>query len=192
MLIAQLDFTVGIEDSLHMCVAAIAADSAVVERPEVLAFWNATVQELLDKSVRVLVFKDSAEEFREALRQKIVSTQISDVCGRGPSFFVLGPVDGVRAKDETKLKNMFTIYPAEGRMDMSSKWSSIGLMKLKDSHTEVEKTTCTFVFVGSETSRRSQAKYFERKVTEDKRWGGGQRGGFKPKGATWQQDKWRR
>ena len=119
------------------------------------------------------------------------STHISNVCGRGPSFFVLGPLDSVQSKDPTKRKNMFTIHTAEGNMDMSSKWASIGVMKLKDSHTEIEKTTCTWVFVGSETSRRSQGKHFERQVAQDKRWGGGKGGGFKPRGAKWTQDKWR-
>ena len=171
LFIAQLDFKVSIEDSLHMRVAGIAANSAVAERPEGLAFWNATVQELLDKSVRVLVFKDSAEHFREALRQKMQNTQISNVCGRGPSFFVLGPVDGVSAKDPARRKNMFTFHTGEG-LDMTSNWSSIGLVKLKDSHTEIEKTKCTFVFVGSSTPRRSPAKFLERKVKRQakKKW----------------------
>ena len=179
MLIAQLDFVVGIEGSLHMRVAAIAADSTVVERPEVLTAWNATVQELLDASVRVLVFKDSAEQFLEALRQRMQSTQISNVCGRGPSFFVLGPVDGVWAKESTKLKNMFTIYAAEDGVDMTSKWSSFGLMKLKDSRYKIEKTTCTFVFVGSETSRRSPATFLKRKLGRKSGKGGGKGGGRK-------------
>jgi hypothetical protein len=140
--------------------------------------------------VRVLVYKDSSDDFRETLRQRIVSTQISEVCGRGPSFFVLGPCGGVWGKDARTLRKMFTYYPPEGSMDMSSKWASLGMLKLKDSHTQVEKTTCTFVFLGSETSRRSQAKYFERKVREDKRWGGGRGGGFK--GATGQKAPWAR
>ena len=141
------------------------------------AFWNATEQELLDKSVRVLVFKDSAEDFWVALGQKMQNTQISNVCGRGPSFFVLGPVDGVRASDPAKPRNMFTIYP-EGVPDLTLKWGKIGLVKLKESHTEIEKTTCTFVFVGSETSRRSPQGYFKRQVAaEDRRWGGGKGGG---------------
>jgi hypothetical protein len=172
ILIAQLDFAIGIQDSLHMRVAAISTNSTVVERPEGQRFWNGTVQELLDKSVRVLVFKDSAEQFREALRQKTSSTQISNVCGRAPSFFVLGPVDGVWAKDKRQSRNMFSIYTPEDKEDMTRKWSSIGLMKLKDSHTEIEKTKCTFVFVGSETSRRSPQKFLERKVKRQakKKW----------------------
>jgi len=170
MLIAQLDFVVGIEDSLHWRVAAIATDSTVVERPEGLTFWNTTVQELVDKSVRILVFKDSAEQFREAMRHRMQNTQISNVCGRGPSFFLLGPVGDVMANTRSKLKNIFTIYAAEDGVDMTSKWSSIGVMKLKDSHTEIEKTTCTFVFAGSETSRRSPATLLARKKAEEKRW----------------------
>ena len=125
------------------------------------------------------MFKDSAEQFREALRQRMKSTQISNVCGRGPSFFVLGPLDGVWVSDKAKLKNMFTINTPEDKVDMTSKWSSFGVMKLKDSHTEIEKTTCTFVFVGSETSRRSPAKQLERKEAEKRRWKAGKGGGRK-------------
>ena len=190
MLIAQLDFTIGIADSLHLRVAAIAANTAVAVADddtlplgEKERFWNSAVAELLDKSVRVLVYKDSSDAFRETLRQRIVSTQISEVCGRGPSFFVLGPCDSVWGTDGRMVSKIFTYYPPEGSKDMSSKWPSLGTLKLKESHTTVVGSTCTYCFLGSERSRRSEAKIMERKVKNDKKWWSG-------RGSGWQQAAW--
>ena len=192
MVIAQLDFTIGIADTLHLRVAAIAANSAVAVADddtlplgEKERFWNSAVAELLNTTVRVLVYKDSSDEFRETLRQRIVSTQISEVCGRGPSFFVLGPCDGVRGKERRTAKKMLTYYPAEGTMDMSSKWPSLGTLKLKECHTTVVGSTCTFCFLGSETSRRSEAKAMERKVKRDDKWWSGRGSGWKQSARGW-------
>ena len=143
------------------------------------------IRDSLNTNVRVLVYKDSSDEFRETLRQRIVSTQISEVCGRGPSFFVLGPCDGVRGKERRTAKKMLTYYPAEGTMDMSSKWPSLGTLKLKECHTTVVGSTCTFCFLGSETSRRSEAKAMERKVKRDDKWWSGRGSGWKQSARGW-------
>ena len=58
MLIAQVDFSVGVSDTVHMRVAGIAVDSTVVERPRGINSWTRAVQELSEKSVRVLVLED--------------------------------------------------------------------------------------------------------------------------------------
>ena len=158
LLIAQLDFAIGINDSSHMRVAGIAVDSAVAESHPGQSFWKNTVEELHAKTVRVLAFKDSAECFQEALRKKMQNTQISNVCGRGPSFFVLGPVQSVGDRH----KKMWTYRPDDG-MDSSMKWPSIGMVKLKLSHTEIEQTKSTFVFIGSLTPRRSSQSMIHRK-----------------------------
>jgi len=103
-------------------------------------------------------------------------TQISNVCGRGASFFVLGPV----AKTTGPKKNMFTMYP-EGK-GWSSKWPELGEVKLKVSHTQDENTEKTFVYVGSKTCRRSPQAVVKRKAAESKRSG---------KGGKWQKPRFR-
>ena len=55
MLICQLDFAVGIGDSTHIRVAAIVADSTVVDRPEGAALWRPFVDLLFAKAVRLFV-----------------------------------------------------------------------------------------------------------------------------------------
>ena len=159
MVIAQLDFTVSIEGVLHMRVAAIVTDSAVVEHgnerrdSDVVAFWKGCVDDLCKLSVRVLVFKDSAETFREVLHKKMQHTQVSDVCGRKPSFFVLGPLDRVLSQ---QAKQFYT------SCDPTSNWGSISSLKLKQCKTTFEKSTRTLVFLGSDVTRRSWQKRAER------------------------------
>ena len=109
MLIAQLDFAAGISDSVHIRVAGIAVDSTVVERPKEIDSWKRAVRELHEKTVRVLVFKDSSEHFLNALGEKMQHTQIPNVCGRVASLFVLGAVD----KTSGEATHMFTYHPEE-------------------------------------------------------------------------------
>ena len=173
LLIAQLDFRVSIAEVLHMRVAAIVTDSAVVERGKNrcengLAFWNDVVHELYENTVRVLVFKDSAEQFREALQKKMQHTRVSNVCGRGPSFFVLGPLDNVVFESRQQVKKFFTLDPT--KEDTTKKWASISSLKLKKCNTPFEKSTRTFVFLGSEASRRSGPKHAEREKKARDRW----------------------
>ena len=138
--------------------------------------WNDVVNELIDKSVRVVVFKDSAEHFRNALGQKVGHTQISNMCGSGPSFFLLGPVASLWCKDQGEQKNIVTVHPPGDNEDMAAKWATFGILKLKVSHTVIENTMSTFVFFGSEKSRRSPAKVLERKVAAQRKWKGGKGG----------------
>ncbi len=70
--------------------AAIMAESTVVESDDGAKDWSEIGEELLQKSVRVLVFKDSAEDFRNALLRSMQNTQIAGVYCRGASFFVFG------------------------------------------------------------------------------------------------------
>ena len=93
-------------------------------------------------------------------------TQISNVCGSRPSFFVLGPVK----KKAGKCEKMLTHIPEEG-MDATSKWPSVGMVKLKFPPFEIEKTTWTLVYVGSENSRRSLVAVKKRRTDETKRRG---------------------
>ena len=104
-------------------------------------------------------------------------TQISNVCGRGASFFVLGPV----GKTTGEAKHMFTFHPEEE--DSSISWPVVGAVKLKVSHTEIENTRCTFVFVGGSIARRPPHAFEKRKVAETKNAG---------KGRHWQkaQSRW--
>ena len=159
MVIAQLDFTVSIDGVLHMRAAAIVTDSTVVEHgnerrdSDVVAFWKNCVDELYTLSARVLVFKDSAPTFREVLHKKMQHTQVSDVCGRMPSFFVLGPLDRVLSQ---QAKQFYT------SCDPTRKWGSISSLKLKQCKTKFEKSTRTLVFLGSEVSRRSGQKIADR------------------------------
>ena len=163
MLICQLDFAVGIGDSTHIRVAAIVADSTVVERPEGAALWRPFVDELLAKSVRVLVFKDSDEHFRKTLNGKMRNTQISKVCGPGPAFFVLGPVQHVIGDRN----NVFT-YDSSEAGDSSIRWPVVGEVKLKPPwSSQVANTTLTFVIVGGSPCRRSQGA-FERRQAKAK------------------------
>ena len=83
------------------------------------------------------------------------------------------------------LSKMFTDYPPDGSMDMSSKWVTLGTLKLKDSHTTVVGSTCTYCFLGSERSRRSEAKIMERKVKNDKKWWSGRGSGWHPAAWGW-------
>ena len=53
MLIAQVDFSVGVSDTVHMVVAGIAVDSTAVERPRGSNSWTRVVQELNEK---ILIF----------------------------------------------------------------------------------------------------------------------------------------
>ena len=74
LLVADVDFSVGIQECLNMRVAAIMAESTVVESDDGAKDWSEIVEELLRKSVRVLVFKDSAEDFRNALLRSMHHT----------------------------------------------------------------------------------------------------------------------
>ena len=160
MLICQLDFVVGINNSTHMRVAAIVADSTVVERRGNAALWVPFVNLLSDNTVRVLVFKDSHEHFNNTLCEKMQNTQFVKVCGPQPSFYVLGPVQKVTAD----WKNMFT-YTIWETGDSSSKWPMIGEVKLKPPLTPVAHATCTFVIVGSSQGRRSEVAWKRRAAT---------------------------
>ena len=104
------------------------------------------------------LFKDSSEHFLNTLGKKMQHTQISNVCGRGASSFVLGPV----GKTTGGAKHMFKYYPEEE--DSSRRWSVVGAVKLKVSHTEVENAMCTFVFIGGSVARRSPQAIEERKA----------------------------
>ena len=110
------------------------------------------------------------------LRAKMQHTQIANVCGRGTSFFVLGPV----AKTTGPPNKMFTMHP-DGK-DWSSKWPELGEVKLKVSHTQDENTEKTLVYVGSKTCRRSPQAVVKRKASESKRSG---------KGGKWQKPRFR-
>jgi len=176
MLIAQLDYSIGIADALHMRVAAITVNSTVVERPEYEGLWSDVVNRLIDTSVRVVVFKDSAKHFRNALGQTVGHTQISNMCGSGPSFFLLGPVASLWCKDQGEHENIVEVHPPGDNEDMAAKWATFGILKLKVSHTNIEKTMSTYVFCGSEKSRRSPAKVLERKLLAQRKWKGGKKG----------------
>ena len=67
MLIAEVDFSVGVHNALQMRVVAIVAESTVVEKDDIVKDWTCNVEELLQRSVRVLCFKDSEEDFRNTL-----------------------------------------------------------------------------------------------------------------------------
>ena len=95
-----------------------------------------------------------------------------------PSSY-LGPLDSVWVSETAKLKNVFIINTPEDKVDMTSKWSPFGVLKLKDSHTAIENTTSTFVFVGSETSRRSPPALLKRKLRRNIGKGDGKKGGGK-------------
>ena len=163
MFICQLDFAVGICDSTHIRVAAIVADSTVVERPEGAALWKPVVDVLFAKTVRVLVFKDSAEHFRNTLNEKMTNTQIAKVCGPVPSFFVLGHVQKMKGDPQ----KVFTYYLAVAG-DASEKWPVIGEVKLKPpvklKHQVIANSTCTFVIVGGSPCRRSQGAFERRQA----------------------------
>ena len=174
MLIVQLDFRVSIDDVLHMRVAAIVTNSTVVEREKkgceaLLRFWTHAVEELNKWSVRVLVYKDSGDDFRELLRKKMQYTHIANVCGGdGPSFFVLGPVKKTKVLNQQRaeMKSMTSTQ----KEDPTKKWAPISFLKLKECKTRIEKSTRTFVHLGSKVCRRTETARAKRVETKKKRW----------------------
>ena len=99
--------------------------------------------------MRVLAFKDSPAELHKSMAKEMQYTQISRVCGTGPSFFVMGPVTKLSG-DRT---NISTVYPSD--RDQSSSWPPIGEIKVKNSAVVEEDTTKTQVFMGGRVCRRA-------------------------------------
>ena len=108
--------------------------------------------------------------------QKVGHTQISNMCGSRPSFFLLGPVASLWCKDQGDHRNINVYHPPGGKEDMAAKWATFGILKLKVSHTTIEKTESTYVHFGSEKSRRSAEKVLERKWAFQRKWKGGKEG----------------
>ena len=86
------------------------------------------------------------------------------MCGSRPSFFVLGPVDKLVDKF-----NKMSMHIPEEAMDATFKWGTVGMVKHKYPHTEMENTCCTLVYVGSSHARRSSEARGKRRAAEIKR-----------------------
>ena len=174
LFIVQLDVIVSVDDVLHMRVATIATNSTVVEREKkgseaLLPFWTHVVEELNKHSVRVLVYKDSEDGFRRLLLKKMQYTYISNVCGGiKPSFFVLGPVKNTKVQNQQGAV-IQSVAPTQ-KDDPTKKWASISFLKLKECKTRIEKSTRTFVHLGSKVCRRTETARAKRVETRNERW----------------------
>ena len=150
---------------MNLRVAAITADSTVVERKKQdTALWQKLVDELIEKSVRVLVYKDSSEVFRNTLHRSMQNTQISNVCGPGPSFFVLGPVGKATTKTSKKI---FTFNATVE--DKTQRWPTLEEAKLKELKLREAGTNNTLVYIGSTAARRTPEQLARRHESEAKR-----------------------
>ena len=111
------------------------------------------------------MYKDSGDDFRELLLKKMQYTYIANVCGGDkPSFFVLGPVKKTKVQNQQRavIQSMASTH----KDDPTKKWASISFLKLNECKTRIEKSTRTFVHLGSKVCRRTEtarAKRFEKK-----------------------------
>ena len=100
------------------------------------------------KVVRVLVFQDSTELFRNALNEATQNTQISQVSGSEPSLFVLGPLKDVKGDKESTQRAGPVIA-----ISCTRRWPLIHELKVEKIGTQVEQSIATLVYVGAAASR---------------------------------------
>ena len=141
MLVAQLDFM----RVQNISVAAIVTTGPFGERAEngdgeLRRFCDCAVDHLYGKSVRVLVYKESREEFRELLQTKMQYIQIANKRGAVPSFFVLGPVEQIKKKMNQARDAVIHMRGAR-KEDLTKRWAPISFLQLKECKTGVEKST---------------------------------------------------
>ena len=163
MLVAQLDFM----RVQNISVAAIVTTGPFGERAEngdgeLRRFCDCAVDHLYGKSVRVLVYKESREEFRELLQTKMQYTQIANKRGAVPSFFVLGPVEETKKKNQAR-GEMISMTSTR-KEDPTKRWAPISFLQLKECKTGVEKSTRILV------CRRTEVVLAERVVERKHRW----------------------
>ena len=165
-LIAQLDFKVSTDVTLHVRVAVIERKSTVVERgrkccESELQFWQRAVKNSLARYVRVLVFKDSPKDFRLELQKETQYTHIANVCGPEPSFFVLGPV--TKVQDNFGYHARMSLTTSDQTTYETKDWARISFMKVKACQPRLEKCTRTVVVLGSYKQRKKKARIRRRK-----------------------------
>ena len=85
------------------------------------------------------------------------------VCGRGPSFFVLGSVGKATGNE----KNLFTYYAKDA--NLTSGWPTVRWMKLKVLMVEEDQAHTKKTFVGSIASRRQPKALAHRSASARRR-----------------------
>ena len=164
MVVADIDFVVDVQGMMNMRVAAIVDDSTVVERRHRdLETWNLLGEELLLKTVRVVAYKDSADGFLNMLRDKCKHVQVSNMCGRQASLFVLGPIGKTKPQFH---KNLCSYNVTE--TDRTERWTKIQEVKLKMMQQREACAISTVVILGSNQGRRG-VEGLERRHKRDER-----------------------
>ena len=100
------------------------------------------------------------------LQAKCKNLQVSNMCGRQPSFFVLGPVGQTSPKYH---KNLFTFNAAE--TDRTIRWTKIEEVKLKTLEQREACALSTVVVLGSKQARRGVEGLAKRHAGEERRVG---------------------